>query len=497
MTKNSQTLDQCDLTTPWTSTNAFIDAYIQKTAGSQKFAAEHRSYHVDKSSIALGAASLTDQLAYPIVVDRAEGAYVWDIDGNHYVDILQGLGANLFGHNPDFVREAIENQLVAGFPIGLQNQLVGEVAQLLVKLTGMPRICFSNTGTEAIMTAIRVARAKSGRSRIVLFTDSYHGHADTVLMRAPLIEYARKKIMRRFGHLPLFRSLLSRTQSSRAVPASPGIPNSIAKDVLVLEYGNPKSIDLIKSYGSQLAAVLVEPVQSRCPELQPRDFLHELRTVTLSCGAALVFDEMVTGFRVHPGGAQAYFDVEADLATYSKVVGGGLPLSVLAGRHEYMDFLQPRDAQDIKTVFFAGTFCKHPLSLAASHAVLHRLVDAGPLLQEQLNRRTQELVVRLNAMTAQEEIPIQFSCFGSFFSISLRNSEIAPEQISWLSYRLLYEGVHLRGGDRGGFLTTAHSNEDIEKIYNAFQVAVQGLAAERKTPSRHRNPDFNEPSQER
>ena len=237
MTKNSQTLDQCDWTTPWTSTNAFIDAYIQKTAGSQKFAAEHRSYHVDKSSIALGAASLTDQLAYPIVVDRAEGAYVWDIDGNHYVDILQGLGANLFGHNPDFVREAIENQLVAGFPIGLQNQLVGEVAQLLVKLTGMPRICFSNTGTEAIMTAIRVARAKSGRSRIVLFTDSYHGHADTVLMRAPLIEYARKKIMRRFGHLPLFRSLLSRTQSSRAVPASPGIPNSIAKDVLVLEYG--------------------------------------------------------------------------------------------------------------------------------------------------------------------------------------------------------------------------------------------------------------------
>ena len=219
--------------------------------------------------------------------------------------------------------------------------------------------------------------------------------------------------------------------------------------------------------------------------------------MTRACGVALVFDEMVTGFRVHPGGAQAYFDVEADLATYSKVVGGGLPLSVLAGRHEYMDFLQPRDAQDIKTVFFAGTFCKHPLSLAASHAVLHRLVDAGPLLQEQLNRRTQELVVRLNAMTAQEKIPIQFSCFGSFFSISLRNSEIGPEQISWLSYRLLYEGVHLRGGDRGGFLTTAHSNEDIEKIYNAFQVAVQGLAAERKTPSRHRNPDFNEPSQER
>ena len=451
----------------------FVKAYTERTAGSKRFAERHRAYHVDKSSIAFGSTPETQALTYPIVVDRASGSKLWDIDGNVYTDILQGLGANLFGHNPDFVREALVARMQDGFPIGVQTEMVGEVAKLLVKLTGMPRVCFSNTGTEAIMTAIRIARAKTGRSKVAVFTDSYHGHVDTVLMRATLLEYARKKLVRRFDGRILGR-VAGKFLATQAVPASVGIPKSVSKDVLVLEYGNPKSLDVIRSNRRKLAAVLVEPVQSRHPERQPKAFLHDLREVTQDGDIALIFDEMVTGFRVHAGGAQAHFEVEADLATYSKIVGGGLPLSVVAGRDAYMDCLQPcgLGSRD-KTAFFAGTFCKHPLSLAASHAVLSHLIETGPGLHDDLNVRTEAMVGRLNERAQAASIPVRFTHFGSFFAIAMSQSEITPEAINRLSYHLLHKGIHLRGGDRGGFLTTAHSEADIDKIVDAFTSGLQ------------------------
>ncbi|MEM7384528.1 MAG: aminotransferase class III-fold pyridoxal phosphate-dependent enzyme, partial [Verrucomicrobiota bacterium] len=231
--------------------------------------------------------------------------------------------------------------------------------------------------------------------------------------------------------------------------------------------------------GKNLAAVLVEPVQSRRPELQPRDFLHELRDLTSREGVALIFDEMVTGFRIHPGGAQAHFDIEADLAAYSKIVGGGLPLSVIAGRGAFMDHLQPmEDGGRGKTAFFAGTFCKHPLSLAASHAVLEAMLKAGPELQSGLNERTQQLVDRLNRFLKSEQIPVRFTCFGSFFSMALSQSRLAPEVVNWLSYQLVYHGVFLRGGDRGGFLTTAHDKADIDTIFRVFSSRLRHVFPE-------------------
>ena len=469
----------------FTTLDTFIEAYRKRTAGSQRFADEHRATHVDKSSIGLGGSGQTSTLAYPIVIDRAEGARLWDIDGNQYVDILQGLGANLFGHNPDFVRQAIAERLQTGFPIGVQTKLVGEVAQQLVRLTGMPRILFSNTGTEAIMTAIRVARAKTRRAKIAVFTDSYHGHTDTVLMRAPIAEYARKKLVRSLSNRRWWSPLASLFQGkliAGSAPASAGIPRSVARDVIVLEYGNSKSLEIIKSNQAQLAAVLVEPVQSRKPELQPRDFLQQLREVTRQYGIGLIFDEMVTGFRIHPGGAQAHFQVDADLATYGKIVGGGLPLSVLAGRDEFMDALQPRkkeprekNARRDKTAFFAGTYCKHPLSLVAARATLSQIISAGPSLQVQLNQRVETLANRLNAFTAEKQIPIQFTHFGSGFGIALSQSKTTPDEIHLLSHYFIHQGIFLRAGDRGGFLTTAHSEEDIEQIYRAFCSGMQLL----------------------
>ena len=226
----------------------------------------------------------------------------------------------------------------------------------------------------------------------------------------------------------------------------------------------------------------MEPVQSRCPQLQPREFLQQLRSVTSKAGIALIFDEMVTGFRIHQGGSQAWFGIDADIITYSKIVGGGLPMSVIAGKAAYMDSIDggtwnygDDSAPQTKTTFFAGTFCKHPLALAASKAVLEHLKNQGVGLQENLNQRTSELVEELNTYFAKEGIPLTYTHFGSFFAADNSQSNIAPMANNLMSFHLLKKGIHLRQGDKGGFLSTAHTEEDINKIIQAFKDSAKEL----------------------
>jgi glutamate-1-semialdehyde 2,1-aminomutase len=464
---------------------AIVAEYVRRTPGSKRLAEENRKVLADKSSIGMAFSPEVKEALYPIVAERAEGAHLWDIDGNRYVDILMGLGTNLFGHNPAFIREAVAQQLEKSFPIGPQSALSGETAALYCKLTGMDRITFSNTGTEAVMTALRIARTATRRDKVAVFTNSYHGHADPVLSKASRLEYIRRGAIARTagGRLQAAHPLLKRLQFTRAHPSALGIPRSVSRDVMVLDYGNPRSLDILRRKAGSIAAVLVEPVQSRCPELQPREFLHELRAITARSGAALIFDEMITGFRIHPAGAQAYFGVEADLATYSKIAGGGLPLSIVAGRGRFMDHIDggpwafgDDSAPETPTTFFAGTFCRHPLALAAARATALHLIEAGPALQEQLTGRTTALVEGLNADARGAGLPVVFTCFGSFFGIALTQSAITQRAISLLSILLLTKGVHLRGGDRGGFLSTAHSDADIEHIREAFTGGLQTLA---------------------
>jgi len=462
-----------------------IDRYTQRTAKSKQFAAEHRAVLADKSSIGFNFSPETKEMCYPVVVARSQGSKLWDIDGNEYIDILMGLGTNLFGHNPTFIKEAIEQQLQKGIQMGPQAELVGATAQLVSELTGMERVTFSNTGTEAVMTAVRIARSATQRNKIAVFTNSYHGHFDAALMRAPLSEYARKKAVRiaeTKSWLSPLSWLLKQRLNTRAVPAAMGIPSAIARNVIVLEYGNPQSLATLRTHQKDLAAVLVEPVQSRCPELQPQTFLTQVRTLTEDLNIALIFDEMVTGFRVEPGGAQAHFGIEADIATYSKIAGGGLPLSIIAGKSRFMDHIDggqwvfgDSSSPQIPTTFFAGTFCKHPLSLAAAHAALSHLKQEGPSLQAALNQKTKALVERLNTFTTEAHLPVRFTQFGSFFAIALSQSNLSPLAITLLSYHLLNQGIHLRGGDKGGFLSTEHTPEDIDAIYQAFQTGLLAL----------------------
>jgi glutamate-1-semialdehyde aminotransferase len=423
---------------------SLIERYTARTGESRRLTQEHRAHLADPRSVA-GFRPLWKDIVYPIVTVRSAGSRLWDVDGHEYVDLTNGFGPILLGHNPPFIREALEAQLRAGYETGPQSPLAGEVAALISEVTGMERVAFCNTGSEAVMAAVRMARTVTGRERIAVFAGAYHGITDEVLVRGG--------------------------GGGRAHPAAPGVPPAAVGNVLVLDYGAPAALSTLRARGAELAAILVEPVQSRRPELQPRDFLHELRAIATASGAALVFDEVVTGFRAHPGGAQAVFDVRADLATYGKVVGAGLPIGIVAGARRFMDTLDggfwrygDDSFPEVGVTFFAGTFVRHPLALAAARACLTHLREQGPELQRSLNRRTTELVERLHARAAGAGAPVRVHHFSSWFVVAFP-PDVAHASL-FHSYMRLH-GIHLWEG-RPCFLTTAHSDADLERIVWAF-----------------------------
>ena len=440
---------------------AFIERYNRKTAKSKAATEANRAHLADPRSVA-GFRQVWKEMVYPIVTVGSSGSHLQDIDGNDYVDITNGFGMIFFGHNPHFVREAVDAQFDKGIEIGPQTPLAGEVARLVCEMVGMERAAFCSTGSEAVMAAIRVARTVSGRDKIVMFAGAYHGIFDEVLVRA-------------------------KSPDGRAMPIAPGIPAAMADNVIVLDYGTPEALETIKSVRSELAAVLVEPVQSRRPEFQPREFLHDLRKVTADSGIALVFDEVVTGFRVHPGGAQALFGVRADIATYGKVIGGGLPIGMVAGSARYLDALDggawrfgDDSGPEAGVTFFAGTFVRHPLALAAARAVLQRLKQEGPDLQRGLNLRTTAFVERLRKVVAELGAPVQVNHFSSWFVVSFPHDlPLAPVYYAMMRER----GVHTWEG-RPCFLTLAHTDADLDHVVAAVRATLAEMQAADFLPKR-------------
>ncbi|MBN9513478.1 MAG: amino acid adenylation domain-containing protein [Alphaproteobacteria bacterium] len=394
------------------------------------------------------------ELTYPVIAASAKGSRLRDIDGNDYIDLVNGYGQTLFGHSPDFVTKAIEAQLKDGFPIGPQSPLAGEVASLIAEMTGDERVTFCNTGSEAVMAAMRVARAVTGRERVVVFANDYHGQFDEVLVKA------------------------GGGTTRAAVPVAPGIPPESAANMTVLPYGDPASLAWIEANGEEIAAVMVEPVQSRHPDLRPQAFLQKLRALTEASGTALVFDEIVTGFRVHPAGMQSVFGIRADMATYGKVVGGGMPIGILAGKAHFMDALDggmwrygDDSIPETAPTFFAGTFVRHPLALAATKAVLLHLKEQGPGLQERLAGRMGTLVGQLNGELERRGLKTRLEAYSSWFYLSFA-AEGQLASLFWPQMRQL--GVHVQEG-YPCFLTTAHSDADIATIRTAFSAALDAL----------------------
>ncbi|APO47197.1 hypothetical protein BS614_26195 [Paenibacillus xylanexedens] len=432
----------------------FSEEYTAQTSHSKQMAQRYRAQFANNRNVA-GFRPNYKEMLYPIVVQNSKGSKIWDIDGKEYIDLSMGFGVNLFGHNPPFIMHAIQEELGHGIALGPMSRLSGEVASLICELTGVERVAFFNSGTDANMVALRLARAYTNRSKIAIFAGSFHGTFDGLLGR----------------------QRMSGNEVHRAVPIAPGIPASMMEDLLVLNYDDPQSLDLIDQYADQIAAVLVEPVQSRRPDVQPNSFLQNLRNITREKGIVLIFDEVITGFRIHPGGAQAWFDVQADLVTYGKVIGGGMPVGVVSGKAPIMDGIDggywaygddsfPQN--ESKRTFVAGTFCHHPLAMASSLATLKYLAGEGPALQEQLNRRTENLIREINQYFETHQIPIHVVSFGSLFRFQ------SSEDLEFFYYQLIHEGIYIWEG-RNCFLSTAHSDEDIATIIKTVKRSSEYL----------------------
>ena len=434
--------------------DAIVARYTKKTAGSKELAQRYRRWHADPRTAA-GFNPLWKEMVYPLVIVKSSGSRLWDVDGNEYIDILNGFGPNFLGHSPPFVTEALKAQLDRGIEVGPQTPLAGETAQLFCEMTRMDRVSFVNTGSEAVQAAIRLARTFTTRDKIVVFRKDYHGNFDEVLVRGVTIK-----------------------GEPRSVPLAPGIPRRAVADVITLEYGAEESLEWIRTHGSELAAVLVEPVQSRRPELQPREFLHELRRITQASGTILVFDEVITGFRTGPGGAQAFYGVEADLATYGKVFGGGMPIGAVAGRSQFMDTFDGGMWQygddsfpGAGVTFFAGTFVRHPLAIAAANVVLKYLKSAGPALQEGVNRQTTRLTTALNTLFQRHGIAIEVPhCCSQMFIRVKESSDLA----TLLFYHLRDRGVHVLEGFPT-YMTASHSDADVDDLVERFTSSVEEM----------------------
>ncbi len=428
-----------------------IARYVRRTAGSKNCTAENRAHFADPRAVA-GFHPLWKEMVYPIVADRSKGSTIWDIDGNAYVDLTMGFGTYFFGHSPDWLVSAVQAQLQKGIEIGPQSASAGAIARDICEFTGQERVTFCNTGSEAVMAALRLARLATGRTRVACFTGDYHGMFDEVLVRGSWVD-----------------------GEYRAQPVAPGIPSSLVENMLVLDYGTPETLDILRRHAGELAAILVEPVQSRRPDWQPREFLQELRALATRSGAALIFDEVVTGFRCHPGGAQALFGVQADLATYGKVLGGGIPIGVVAGSRKFMDGLDGGDwkygddsGPETGMTFFAGTFVRHPLAMAAARAVLLHLREQGPGLQLRMTERTALLARTLNQNFTVAGVPLHMPHFSAVAGLEYAQ-ELPHASLLW--YYLREKGLHIWEG-RPIYLTSAHTDADFDRVVSAFRDSV-------------------------
>ncbi len=424
----------------------FVDAYTARTPGSA--AARRGAYPFladSRSSLGYAAKAppamrelwiATRRMRYPIVGKRCAGSRGWDIDGNEYIDFGAGFGVYLFGYNPDFIIEAMRRRIDAGMPMGFQSDVSRDVSERIARMTGMERVTYCNTGAEAVMVALRLARAVTGRNKIVVFSGSYHGSGDATI--------------------PGLGFVL-------------GVTPGAIQDTIVLPYCADASLQRIAELGDQLAAVLVEPMQGRQLWLQPAGFLEELRRITAEHGTALIFDEVMLGFRIHQGGCQAHFGIRADLATYGKIIGGGMPIGVVAGSARFLDAIDGGawdDAgdslPDVEKIWYSGTFTKNPMTVACAQAVVERLWQEGPALQERLNQRAETLVDRLSIWLREHRMPISIVRFGSLFRF------LGSPQMTLLVAHLAMRGIYTQE-NMLFFVSAAHSDSDLLALEEAVK----------------------------
>ena len=440
---------------------AYVDSLVrrmeERSPRSKKLAGRHRGRLVESRPWGTFRSELKE-LNFPVVIDRGRGARFWDADGSEYTDYCLGFGVHFFGHNPPFVQEAIGAQLERSFMLGPQAELTYEVAERFCRITGHDRVTFCNSGSEAVMGAVRVARLATGRRKVAYFEKSYHGITDGMLG-------------------------LRDGEIGSVSPIVEGVSPGALYDVVILPYDDQAALDHIAAHGHELAAVVVEPIQARDPVTQPAEFLHKLRGLTERTGTVLVFDEMITGFRMHLRGAQGLFGITPDLATYGKVLGGGLPVAAIAGKQTLMDGFDggswgygDQSAPTAETTFFGGTFQKHPLAMAATRATLEHLEAHEDTLYTEVNDRTARIVGALSDLFVQHGVPYTLASVGSLWRFQYRGKSnlYHPLPLEMLYHSLLAEGIYMWEG-RTFFLSTAHTDDDAERLVDAVDRGLRTL----------------------
>ncbi|EZH71975.1 hypothetical protein ATO12_04985 [Aquimarina atlantica] len=428
---------------------------------------EHQSYFVDQRR-AFHLIKEIKELHFQITYENAEGAYVYDIDGNKYIDISGDMGVNIFGHKPKFILDAVKKAMDQGIPLAGYSNAIFETTKLFSEITGHERVLFTQSGTESVMVAVRIARAATQKKKIVLFEGAYHGLSDAVMA--------------------------IKDQGGNSFAAGPGMLQEFAEQILVLDYGDKNALDIIEDHIDELAGILVEPVQSRFIYNKPIEFLKELRKLTLEKGIPLIFDEMITGFRVSPKGAQGIFNIKPDLATYGKIVGGGLPTGVIAGSAKYMDLIDggmwnfnDDSMPKSKRTSMGGTHSQNPLKIASCHAVLSEIKRKLSKDQEcnndnckcflcELNDKTKHMVEELKAFFLENRLPITIDYFGSLFRFRYLDSFWGvTEALMFILMRMNGIETNIQGNC---FLTTSHTNNDIKKIIEGVKDSLKTLIKE-------------------
>jgi len=395
----------------------------------------------------------------PVFFERGEGAYLFDVDGNSYIDYVGSWGPMILGHsNPiiiDAVKAVLDKGLGFGAPTEIETSLAKKVCQIMPSIELVRMV---SSGTEATMSAIRLARGYTNRDKILKFEGCYHGHSDSLLVKAGS------------GALTL------------GVPTSPGVPADLAKHTLTLEYNNLELVeDLFSKVGEEIGCIIVEPVAGNMNCIPPKaGFLQGLRKICDEYGTVLIFDEVMTGFRVALGGAQQIYDVVPDLTALGKIIGGGLPVAAFGGKREIMNHIAP-----LGPVYQAGTLSGNPLSMASGIAMLSAL-EADKSFYQDLGRRASQLVDGVVAEAKSHDIPMTSNyvggMFGLFFSSEDRVTNFSQasgcniELFKKFFNAMLKKGIYLApSAYEAGFLSTAHTDDDINTTIDAASAVFSSL----------------------
>jgi len=395
----------------------------------------------------------------PRFMEKAHGAILTDVDGVDYIDFMGSWGPMILGHTPDPVIREIKKVLPKGTSFGAPTQVEIDLASLVKKaFPSIDLVRFTNSGTEATMSALRLARAFTKRERILKFEGGYHGHSDGLLVAA------------------------GSGATTFGVPSSAGVPEMLARNTWVVPYNDIMTLEeVFRTQGPNIAAVIIEPICGNMGVVAPTmSFLQKLRQLTRKHGVVLIFDEVMTGFRVEWGGAQSLYSMTPDLTCLGKIIGGGFPVGAFGGRHEIMEKLAP-----MGPVYQAGTLSGNPIAMTAGLTTLQILKSKKPY--PALAAKTQDLVAHIKSEAKKKRIPIQVNHVGSMFTVFFSNyavtSYISATQSNTRRYavffhELLKRGVYLPPSQfEAAFVSTAHTSEVMKKAKKAFSKALDVIAS--------------------